>query len=309
MLIYFIYLYINNGFDWIEPYKWNIFYLFHLYWWLYKYNFDLPVWLYILTILQIINIYLKNIELKYNIGNLVLLKDRKFNFISVDSIIIYRITSIIILTYFEKIYYKFFKLYKTKKTKIFKFKNFKNMLIKYYPIDFVYLPFNFYNNSYYYKNYLGKYIYNIDILHWKIFYLGKTYDNNSNILNTYKQIKINNYLEQKYRKFCSNIWHNYKRKENLSTNFLFFYNYSRNIFWKIYFEKDLNYINIKYNYIIIHIIRNYYFYWILNYSKKTLSYNNLFNYKNNNIKLYDFIYSKYLSLVIYIFFIKKYINN
>ena len=80
---------------------------------LYKYDFNLPQYIYVLIIIDIIKIYLNNIYY-LNTNNLKLFifkfrnSDNKINFC------FYKFKSIMLLIYFEKLFFRFFKKFEKK---------------------------------------------------------------------------------------------------------------------------------------------------------------------------------------------------
>lgn len=297
--IFFIYIYnifiFQMDSNKIEINKWNIFYLFHLYWWLYKYTLDLPIWLYILIIIQTIRIYFNSL---YNYLNLInLIKFIKKNNWIDKNLILIKINSIIFMIHFEKLYYKFFKLVKIKKNNLYKikWKKYWNYIIKYYPLDFIYLPINYYNNFFFLNKFIKKYRYNLDKIHWKIFYTGNItplYNIDLNILNYY--------FELDYITICKNIIVNNKNQENLLINFFFFYSFLRDLFYKIILQKNfIKYHNKK-------ILIKFFLIKSILYHFNDNKYQIIKRFKETNEDLFKFFYGKRLSLIIYVIFIKKY---
>ena len=303
--IFYIYLYniwmlqLYANYDWLETSKWNIFYIFHLYWWLYKYNFDLPVWLYILVIIQVIKIYFNNSINKLNMFNLSQIKKKKY---ILKELIFRKINSIILITHFEKIYFKFFKQikYKSRTISRSKWKKSWNLIIKNYPLDFLYLPLNYYNNNHFLNYFYQNYIYNFDKIHWKIFYTGDIYKFATG-LNLNDNILFNHFNSW-YKSICIFLMTYNRKKENLLINFLFFYYMLRDLFFKIILKTCYrDYLNK-----VIWMIKHYYR-KKLNIEFKNLNKTDyLIKLKKSQLGFFLILYDKYICLIILIIFIKKY---
>ena len=313
LLLYHIVLFHYEEDDWVEIEKFRILSLFNNYWQLFRYGFNIPPWLYMLILIYIYKIFMfQNFNL-FNIYNLnIIFKNIDIIKLNIINHFWYKVIKLVVIESIEPFFFLWnhnVRNYR-RKQKWDKYNKVWRIILRSFVFDYFDIFIGNYN-SYVEKVVRLKKL-NLDLISWNIFYIGDIFYNKFhkyNILSIFNQLNIDKILYlnlSSYSNFIIMFLIKISNNSLFLINFLLLYIFIRDLFIKFLINKSL--INKSLiNFSFIKFLQNNQKKNIFLFYKNIYALNIYDLYFENYKYFYKFMFPINLIIIVYFYYILKYI--